>query len=99
MNELIGTAPIDLTPAPAKLRLPQHLQLSIATRIDVALEHMQSDPQRADQRTGLAKSAAADIVEIVARYIDDREISMLSGLNSAAFHVGKIQKMIRDRRP
>ena len=33
------------------------------------------------------------------RYIDDREVSMISGLNSAAFHVGKIQKMIRDRRP
>jgi hypothetical protein len=36
---------------------------------------------------------------LVARYIDDREITMLASLQSASYHVGKVQRMVRERRP
>lgn len=105
MNTEIKPHPdVDHSMPPKPERLPQHLQLAIATRIRVAVDEaspgidVAADKAPA-QRNAITMRAVEDILDQVALYIDGREISMLAALQSASFHVGKVQKMIRDRRP
>jgi hypothetical protein len=100
LDKLVDPAPAPGSPAAFILdnrRLPSHLQLSVVNRIDIALSELVGD-QAGPRTAAIAKRAAADILELVATYIDGREISMISALNSAAYHVGKVQRSITERR-
>ena len=90
------------TVPPIATRIPPHLQLAIGERIarvvDDAIEYAAREVVRPAGKTAMTKVAADDIVRKVAEYIDSREVSMISGLSSAAYHIGKVRESITQRR-
>lgn len=100
LDKLVDPAPAPGSPAAFIIdsrRLSPHLQLAIHNRVVLAIDESKHGA-RDDQDNVIAKRAVTDILDMLAGYIDNREISMISALNSAAFHIGKVQRSITERR-
>lgn len=85
-------------------RLSPHVELFITDRItrlvdDVIDQHSLGIAVTDVWKRQVVRNASAEIVRKVAEYIDSREISALSSLSSAKYHIDKVRKSIEDRRP